>query len=143
MIKLIVSGRVGNDAEVKSVGDNTVCSFSVAHTEKVYGPNPSEKVIWVTCSIWGERGTKLAPHILKGTFVVVEGSGGINAYLNKNTGAAEAVIRCMVNSLEFGGKPNGSNETTPATLTGYTNPLNNPSVHELKTKLNLDEELPF
>ncbi len=105
MIKLIVSGRVGQDAEVKNVGDNTVCSFSVAHTEKVYGATPSEKTIWITCSIWGERGVKLAPHIVKGTFVVVEGTGGVNGYLNKNTGAAEAVIRCMVNSLEFGGKP--------------------------------------
>jgi single-strand DNA-binding protein len=104
MIKLIVSGRVGQDAEVKNVGDNTVCSFSVAHTEKVYGHTPSEKTIWVTCSIWGERGLKLAPHILKGTYVVIEGSGSVNGYLNKNTGTAEAVIRCMVNSLEFGGK---------------------------------------
>jgi single-strand DNA-binding protein len=151
MIKLIVSGRVGNDAEVKNVGDNTVCSFSVAHTEKVYSPTPSEKTIWVTCSIWGERGVKLAPHILKGTFVVVEGSGGVNAYLNKNTGAAEAVIRCMVNSLEFGGKPNASNESAPATLTGYKNPLNNPAVKELQRELNLggvtfegvDGDLPF
>ena len=103
MIKLIVSGRVGQDAEVKNVGDNTVCSFSVAHTEKVYGATPSEKTIWITCSIWGERGVKLAPHIVKGTFVVVEGSGGVNAYM-KN-GEASAAIRCMVNSLEFGGKP--------------------------------------
>lgn len=105
MIKLIVSGRVGQDAEVKNVGDNTVCSFSVAHTEKVYGATPSEKTIWVTASIWGERGVKLAPYILKGTYVVIEGSGSVNGYLNKNTGTAEAVIRCMVNSLEFGGKP--------------------------------------
>ena len=105
MIKLIVSGRVGQDAEVKNVGDNTVCSFSVAHTEKVFGATPSEKTIWVTASIWGERGIKLAPHILKGTYVVIEGSGSVNGYLNKNTGTAEAVIRCMVNSLEFGGKP--------------------------------------
>ena len=105
MIKLIVSGRVGQDAEVKNVEDNTVCSFSVAHTEKVYGATPSEKTIWVTASIWGERGIKLAPHILKGTYVVIEGSGSVNGYLNKNTGTAEAVIRCMVNSLEFGGKP--------------------------------------
>jgi single-strand DNA-binding protein len=103
MIKLIVSGRVGQDAELKTVGDTTVCSFSIAHTEKVYGANPSEKTIWVTCSIWGERSVKLAPHIVKGTFVVVEGSGGVNAYM-KN-GEAAAVIRCMVNSLEFGGKP--------------------------------------
>ena len=105
MIKLIVSGRVGQDAEIKSVGDNTVCSFSVAHTEKIYGATPSEKTIWVTASIWGERAVKLAPHILKGTYVVIEGSGSVNGYINKNTGAAEAVIRCMVNSLEFGGKP--------------------------------------
>ena len=104
MIKLIVSGRVGQDAEVKNVGDNTVCSFSVAHTEKVYGATPSEKTIWVTCSIWGERGVKLAPHIVKGTFVVVEGSGSVNSYMQKN-GEPAAVIRCMVNSLEFGGKP--------------------------------------
>jgi single-strand DNA-binding protein len=103
MIKLIVSGRVGQDAEVKNVGDTTVCSFSVAHTEKVYGATPSEKTIWITCSIWGERGVKLAPHIVKGTFVVVEGTGGVNAYM-KN-GEASAAIRCMVNSLEFGVKP--------------------------------------
>lgn len=141
MIKLVVSGRVGNDAEVKSVGDNTVCSFSVAHTEKVYGPNPSEKVIWITCSIWGERSTKLAPHILKGTYVVVEGSGGVNAYLNKNTGAAEAVIRCMVNSLEFGGKPNSSSESTSVTNTGNVQILNNPA--PINDKPSFDEELPF
>jgi single-strand DNA-binding protein len=153
MIKLIVSGRVGNDAEVKNVGDNTVCSFSVAHTEKVYGANPSEKVVWITCSIWGERGVKLAPHILKGTFVVVEGSGGVNAYLNKNTGAAEAVIRCMVNSLEFGGKPTAAGIPTQIIESnkGYTNPLNNPAVKELQRELNLggvtfegvDGDLPF
>ena len=139
MIKLIVSGRVGQDAEVKNVGDNTVCSFSVAHTEKVYGATPSEKVIWVTCSIWGERGIKLAPHILKGTYVVIEGSGSVNGYLNKNTGAAEAVIRCMVNSLEFGGKPTAG-ENAPG---GYVNPLTNPVVQELKKELNADEPYPF
>lgn len=102
MIKLIVSGRVGQDAELKNVGDTTVCSFSVAHTEKVYGANPSEKTIWVTCSIWGERATKLAPHITKGTFLVVEGSGSVNAFMKNNE--PSAVIRCNVSSLEFGPK---------------------------------------
>lgn len=116
MIKLIVSGRVGQDAEVKNVGDTTVCSFSVAHTEKVYGATPSEKTIWITASIWGERGVKLAPHILKGTFVVIEGSGGVNAFM-KN-GEASASLRCMVNSLEFGGKPN--NEIVNTKITDET-----------------------
>ena len=142
MIKLIVSGRVGNDAELKTVGDTTVCTFSVAHTEKIYGPTPSEKTIWVSCNIWGERGPKLAPHITKGTFVVVEGSGTVNSYLQKN-GDPAAILNCKVVSLEFGGKPNGTTESSSVTNTGYTNPLNNPVVQELKTKLNLDEELPF
>ena len=118
MIKLIVSGRVGQDAEVKNVGDNTVCSFSVAHTEKVYGATPSEKVIWVTASIWGERGIKLAPHILKGTYVVIEGSGSVNSYMQKN-GEPAAVIRCMVNSLEFGGKPTAGESTKVSEATTF------------------------
>jgi hypothetical protein len=49
----------------------------------------------------------------------------------------------MVNSLEFGGKPNGSSEGNPTKLTGYTNPLNNPVVQDLRNQLNLEEELPF
>jgi single-strand DNA-binding protein len=114
MIKLVVSGRVGADAQLKTVGDTTVCSFSVAHTEKIYGENPTEKTIWVSCSIWGDRGIKLAPYILKGTYVVVEGSGGVNPFL-KN-GQPEAVIICRVSSLEFGGKANNENsKVTEAT----------------------------
>jgi len=125
MIKLIISGRVGADAQLKSVGDTTVCSFSVAHTEKVYGEKNTEKTIWIACNIWGEKGAKLAPYILKGNFVVVEGSGSVNAYLKD--GQASAMINCRVSSLEFGGK--SQTETTMTTPpTG---------------KVNLDEELPF
>ena len=86
----------------------------------------------------GERGVKLAPHIVKGTFVVVEGSGSVNSYTQKN-GEPAAVIRCMVNSLEFGGKPTAM-ENAPK---GYVNPLTNPVVQELKKELNADESFPF
>lgn len=134
MIKLIVSGRVGQDAELKSVGDTTVCSFSVAHTEKIYGPNPSEKTIWVSCNVWGERGEKLKPFITKGTYIVVEGSGGVNAYTQKN-GEPAAIINCRVTSLEFGGKP-----TAGENMSGvYVNPFTNPAVQELKKELNANE----
>lgn len=125
MLKLIVSGRVGADAQLKTVGDTTVCSFSVAHSEKVYGETNTEKTIWIACNIWGERGIKLAPHILKGTFVCVEGSGGVNAYLKD--GQASAMINCRVNSLEFGGKP----------VPGE----NNPKVTDSTTLVN--DEFPF
>ena len=137
MIKLIVSGRVGQDAELKSVGDTTVCSFSVAHTEKVYGPNPSEKTVWVGCNIWGERAPKLAPYILKGTFVVVEGSGGVNAYTQKN-GEPAAVINCRVTSLEFGGKP--TTDAVPVTYIAAVPPT--PPTGKV-TFEGVDGDLPF
>jgi single-strand DNA-binding protein len=114
MIKLIVSGRVGQDAELKTVGDTTVCSFSIAHTEKVYGASPGEKTIWVGCNIWGERAVKLNPFITKGTYIVAEGSGLVNSYLQKN-GEPAAILNCRVSSLEFGGKPIA--EPTPQSTT--------------------------
>ena len=142
MIKLIVSGRVGNDAELKSVGDTTVCTFSVAHTEKIYGPTPSEKTIWISCNIWGERGSKLQPHITKGSFVVVEGSGMVNSFMQKN-GEPAAILNCRVATLEFGGKSAASTESKAITSTVNNQLLNNTAVQEFNTKLNFDEELPF
>jgi len=142
MIKLIVSGRVGNDAELKSVGDTTVCTFSVAHTEKIYGPTPSEKTIWISCNIWGERGFKLQPHITKGSFVVVEGSGMVNSFMQKN-GEPAAILNCRVATLEFGGKSAASTESKAITSTVNNQLLNNTAVQEFNTKLNFDEELPF
>jgi single-strand DNA-binding protein len=128
MIKLIVSGRVGQDAELKTVGDTMVCSFSVAHTERVYGPNPSEKVIWIGCNIWGERAEKLKPYITKGTYVVVEGAGGLNVYTQKN-GEVAGIINCRVSSLEFGGKP--TSESAPVSSTPPTGKVNHFDGEEL------------
>jgi len=127
MIKLIVSGRVGSDAELKTVGDTTVCSFSIAHTEKVYGQTPGEKTIWIGCSIWGERAIKLTPFITKGTYIVAEGSGSVNAYIKNSE--AFGMINCRVTSLEFGGKPTA--ESTPNTAT--------PPVG----KFDLSDDMPF
>jgi len=127
MIKLIVSGRVGSDAELKTVGDTTVCSFSIAHTEKVYGSTPGEKTIWIGCSIWGERAIKLTPFITKGTYIVAEGSGSVNAYIKNSE--AFGMINCRVTSLEFGGKPTA--ESTPHTAT--------PPVG----KVDLSDDMPF
>jgi hypothetical protein len=72
---------------------------------------------------------KLKPFITKGTYIVVEGSGGVNAYTQKN-GEPAAVINCRVTSLEFGGKPTA--EPTPFSRTM-------PPVG----KVNMDGDLPF
>jgi single-stranded DNA-binding protein len=87
-----------------------------------------ETTIWISCSMFGVKELlKLAPFITKGTYIVVEGSGGVNAYTQKN-GEPAAVINCRVTSLEFGGKPTAEPTPFSATPTG---------------KVNMDGDLPF
>jgi hypothetical protein len=73
---------------------------------------------------------------------VVEGSGTVNSYMQKN-GEPAAILNCRVVTLEFGGKSGASTESSSITSTGNVQLLNNPAVQELKSKLNFDEELPF
>ncbi len=114
MLKLIVSGRVGQDAQLKNINDTQVCSFSIAHTEK---SKDGENTIWISCNVWGERAAKLAPHITKGTFIVAEGSGSIG--LRESSTGATPFLNCRVVSLEFGGRP--STEVTNTTVSKSEN----------------------
>jgi single-strand DNA-binding protein len=95
------SGRIGKDAETRTTqGGDRVTSFSV-------GCNVGrDKTQWIDCSIWGDRGDKLAPYLLKGTPVGVNGRPAVRAYLKD--GEAVAVQQCMVNHVDLlGSKSDG------------------------------------
>ncbi len=65
------AGRLVADAEMKTTGSGTtLCSFRVA-SDCGWGDN--KKTHWLSCAIFGERGAKLAPHLLKGDPVTVVG----------------------------------------------------------------------
>lgn len=70
MISAVVAGNLGRDAEVKDVGGQSVCSFNVASTTKVKG---EDNTTWIRCSMWGQRGVKLAEYLIKGKPVCVSG----------------------------------------------------------------------
>jgi single-strand DNA-binding protein len=74
MIKMQVIGNLGRDAEINTVGSNTVINFNVAHTEKWKDAqgNQKDKTTWVQCAYWTEK-TGIAPYLKKGTSVYVEG----------------------------------------------------------------------
>lgn len=65
------TGHLGNDAELKYLEDGTpLCDFSVAVNEK---RREEEIVMWVRCSLFGERAEKLATYLVKGKLVYVRG----------------------------------------------------------------------
>lgn len=72
MITVLVAGNVGKaDAEVKETrGGDTVTTWSVAGTS---GFGKSEKTEWFNCSLWGDRGEKIAEYITAGSPITVQG----------------------------------------------------------------------
>lgn len=81
MQTIIISGNLGKDAESKTTqkGDK-VTSFSVG-VKQGWGENSSTN--WYRCSVWGERGGKIAEYLSKGVKVFVTGELTIGSYEGK------------------------------------------------------------
>ena len=94
------SGHLGRDAEVRHTpkGD-AVCSFAVPCTS---GWGDKKKTVWVECSMWRERGEKLAPYLTKGTPVVVSGEFSMSEPYTDKKGETRVNARCNVNQIQLG-----------------------------------------
>ena len=56
-------GRVGNDPELKQVGQNDILELNIANN---VGFGERKSTNWFRCSIWGRRAVSLQPHMTKG-----------------------------------------------------------------------------
>lgn len=75
------AGRIGSDAVTRQTkSGDSVTSFSVAVDQRKGG---EKSTLWVDCSMWRERGEKLAPYLTKGTSVVVGGAIAPDVYDGK------------------------------------------------------------
>lgn len=73
-------GRIGRDAEVRQAGGSEVTSWAVA-IDSGYGDK--KQTIWIDCSMWGQRGAKIAEYIRKGDRIGVQGEIGTREHNSK------------------------------------------------------------
>lgn len=109
MIKMQVIGRLGKDCLVNNVNGRTVINFTVAHSEKFKDSqgNQQERTTWVDCAYWTDR-TAVAPYLVKGTQVFVEGQPEVRSF-TKNDGSAGAALSLRVREVQLlGAKADGS-----------------------------------
>ncbi|SVA28005.1 uncharacterized protein METZ01_LOCUS80859 [marine metagenome] len=101
MNKLIISGRLTRDAEVRFIPSGTpVMSFSVANNT---GFGDNQKTHYFDCSMFGKRAEgKLKDYMVKGQQVVVEGEVSLNQYQKKD-GTGGASLNVFVNNVELMG----------------------------------------
>lgn len=78
-----VTGRLGKDAETKSVGAKGTLSteFSLANDT---GFGQYEKTSWIDVRIWGQRGASVQPYLKKGTKIAVTGQFTQNSWVDQN-----------------------------------------------------------
>jgi single-strand DNA-binding protein len=104
MIKMQVIGNLGKDCVVNTVNGKNVINFTVAHTEKYKDSqgNNQEKTTWVDCAYWTDR-TAVAPYLLKGTQVFVEGAPEVRSF-QRNDGTAGASLSMRVREVQLLGR---------------------------------------
>ena len=109
MIKMQVIGNLGKDCIVNNVNGKNVINFTVAHTEKYKDSqgNNQEKTTWVDCAYWTDR-TAIAPYLMKGTQVFVEGAPEVRSF-TRNDGTAGASLSLRVREVQLLGRKGENN----------------------------------
>lgn len=137
MNSISAAGRIVADAEVKFLPNgDPLCSFRVA-SDVGFGDRKSTN--WFNCQIWGARGEKLAPHLLKGQQVTVFGTLTMREWTSKD-GVKQLSPDIRVNDIALqGGKQGDSAPSSaarqPAAGGGNQRPAPNFS--------DMDQDIPF
>lgn len=92
-----MTGHVGTVRLVEPKAKSAVLNISLATNRRV-GEN--EYTDWVSVKVWGERGQKLAPHIAKGSHLLVTGRPEARPY-KANDGTAQAELVLHAREIEF------------------------------------------
>lgn len=117
MNSLTISGQLGKDAELRTLGDGTpVCGFSVADSQ-----GKDKPTIWWNCSIFGKRAESLKQYLVKGQSVTVVGNVSEREWTDKE-GLKRKSMDIRVNDVALqGGKPQASqapSRAAPASKAG-------------------------
>jgi len=131
MIVLTLTGNLGKDSEVKTVGQSAVCNFTIA--SKV-GFGDKEQTIWFDCALWGKQAQSKLPEFLKkGQQVAV--SGELSTFEADN-GKTYLKLRC--NNVDLIGGKSDSAPQQQSTAPQQQSPKNNQAEPDFD-----DDSIPF
>lgn len=107
MAILICAGRLGGDAETRTTqGGTKVVSFSVADD---IGWGDKKRTQWLKCAMFGDRATKVAPYLTKGSVIQICGEPESESWKDKN-GGARGTIKVVVSDVKLLGAPKRDEE---------------------------------
>jgi len=99
-----LTGRVGQDPEIRKVGEHLKAGFSLA--VKGY----KDKTIWIDCEAWGKTAEIVRDYVNKGDKIAIEGELDSAEWEDKNTGKKRSKLYVKVQRVVLLPK---SSETAP------------------------------
>lgn len=119
MQKVMVIGRVGRDPEYRTTnGGTSVCSFSVACSEK---RNGEEKTEWFRVKAFGKTADFCSRYLSKGRLVYVEGKLETQKY--QKDGVERSITELLADSVQ--GLDRAENTQQNAAHSHHTAPSEN------------------
>lgn len=106
--KVLIGGHVGGDPKTRTVGENSVVSFSIAVNKR--GKHAAEdKPNWYTCNFWGGRNAENVMQFVKsGMEVVVDGTLEVREY-KKNDGTPTYSLEIRAVDFQMASKNSSAN----------------------------------
>lgn len=128
-------GNIGQNATTRfTPNGKAITSFSVALTS---GFGDNKVTTWLNCSIFGERGEKLADYIVKGKQIGISGEFTARPYATKE-GVEKLSLDVAVRDVTLlGGKDGQSDTSTPSAKN------NAPKTYDGMSETEFDEQIPF
>lgn len=105
MNQITISGNLGKDAELQTVGESSLLKFSVATSEKWKNKQGElqEETTWHNCALWSRP--NLEKYLTKGTKVIISGKQEHRKHEDKYYASIK------VRQIELiGGKPSTDDE---------------------------------
>lgn len=107
MLKLIVSGNLGANAELHNENGKQFVSMSIAHTRRFRdgSGNEKEETQWISATLNGDCG-KLLPYLVKGARVHCIGDPEVRMFHSEKQRALVAGLKIFIRDIELlGGNP--------------------------------------
>ena len=122
MNKLILTGRLTKDPEVKAIGDNNmVAKFTIAVNRNYKDKDGNRPADFIPCEAFGKTAEFVSNYITKGRLVEVEGEYRVDQYQNE-AGENRSFTKCHVNTLNALDSAKSANEESTATNTEIERP---------------------
>lgn len=121
MLKVLLIGNLGADAERKETNGRPFVSFRVAHSERRTNRETgevTERTEWISCSLDGDGG-RLLPYLKRGVKVFVAGDCRMKTFRSTRDGLVYAGMDLFVRTLELcgglapAGNEKGEQDDTP------------------------------